>query len=433
MSPPPPQLPHPVPRATVAGAVASLTKWMKKRAAAAPPNLLADERDDLVLLQLSLRRVPASPVTRPRLLPLPHPIIAHAGASVCVIADDRPKSRSPPASDLLEASKSLHLPVSEVIPLSTLRTDYRPYESRRRLAASHDLFIADRAILPLLPRVLGKAFYSTKKAPIGVDFTRVGWPEQVRKVLGSTFLYLRSGTCSGIKVGRLDMEEEEIVENVMAAVETAVEKVPKKWANVRALHLKAVDSVALPIYQVVPELGMKIEVPVVRLEGEVGAGEAIDAAEVETAGKVTNKKKKALRYADANGGERVANEESGKRKRNKKEQNEDVVMKEQVQAEMEKKKRRKSIVVPVDEGQKVGKKGKEKVKRALENEVEASMDNKKGKKGKIEEGKIEEGKKKKKSMKGGGDDCEVSAEVSKSKGKKPDGDKVKRTRTRVKV
>ena len=56
------------------------------------------------------------------------------------------------------------------------------------------------------------------------------------------------------------MEEEEIVENVMAAVEAAVEKVPEKWANVRALHLKAVDSVALPIYQVVPELGMKIEV-----------------------------------------------------------------------------------------------------------------------------------------------------------------------------
>jgi len=62
------------------------------------------------------------------------------------------------------------------------------------------------------------------------------------------------------------MEEEEIVENVMAVVEAAVQKVPKKWANVRALHLKAVDSVALPIYQIVLELGTKIEVPVERLE-----------------------------------------------------------------------------------------------------------------------------------------------------------------------
>ncbi|CAL4929066.1 unnamed protein product [Urochloa decumbens] len=424
MSPPPP--PHSVPRETVAGAVASLTKWMKKRAAEAPPNLLADERDDLVVLQLSLRRVPASPTTRPRLLPLPHPVAAHDGASVCFISDDRPNSRSPPASDLLGASKSLHrLPaVSEVIPLSTLRTDYRPYESRRRLAASHDLFIADRAILPLLPRVLGKAFYSTKKAPIGVDFTRVGWPEQVRKVLHSAFLYLRSGTCSGIKVGRLDMEEEKIVDNVMAAVEAAVEKVPKKLANVRALHLKAVDSVALPIYQVVPELGMKIEAPVASLEGEVGSGEVIDAAEVEALAKLDKKKQKTLGYADSNDGAGVANEESGKRKRSKKEQIEDVVVQEEVQAETEK--RRKKIALPVDEGKKVGKKGKEKGKRDFESEMEeASIDVKKSKKGK-----------KKKSVKGSGDDGEVleddTQEDKTSKGEKLDG-KVKKMRTRVRV
>ncbi|RCV16588.1 hypothetical protein SETIT_3G150100v2 [Setaria italica] len=416
MSPPTPQKPHPVPRETVAGAVASLTKWMKKRAEEAPPNLLADERDDLVIVQLSLRRVPASPTTRPRLLPLPHPVVGHDGASVCVISDDRPNSRSPPASDLLDASKSLHrLPVSEVIPLSTLRTDYRPYESRRRLAASHDLFIADRGILPLLPRVLGKAFYSTKKAPIGVDFTRVGWPEQVRKVLGSAFLYLRTGTCSGIKVGRLDMDEEEIVENVMAAVEAAVEKVPKKWANVRALHLKAVDSVALPIYQVVPELGMKIEVP-----GDVESGEVIDTVELETREKKTDKKK-ALMDAEANGDEGVANE-SGKRKRNKKDQIKNIEMQGEVQVETEKKKWRKSVVVSVDEEKKVGKKGKDKGKRDLENEMEEpSIGNKKNKKGKIEEGK------KKKSMKGDEVCVDESLEDKKSKGKKLDG-KIKKTR-----
>jgi ribosome biogenesis protein UTP30 len=416
----PPQPPHTVPRETVASAVASLAKWMKKRAAEARPNLLADERDDLVVLQLSLRRVPASRSTRPRLLPLPHPVVGHDGASVCVISDDRPKSRSPAASDLLHASKSLHrLPVSEVIPLSTLRTDYRPYESRRRLAASHDLFVADRAILPLLPRVLGKAFYSTKKAPIGVDFTRVGWPEQVRKVLGSAFLYLRSGTCSGIKVGRLDMEEEEIVDNVMAAVEAAVEKVPKKWANVRALHLKAVDSVALPIYQVVPELGMKIEVP-----ENVGSGEVIDAAEADTRGKKIDKKK-----ANAGASGRVIfGNISAKRKRNKKEQiEEDVVMQEEVQVETEKKKR-KSTAVSADDSQKVDKKNKEKGKRGLENEVkEASLDNKKIKKGKTEEGK------KKKSMKGDGEvGTDEIQEDKKIKGEKSDG-KTKKLRTRVRV
>jgi ribosome biogenesis protein UTP30 len=448
---PPPQLPHPVSQETVASAVSALTKWMRKRAAEAPPNLLADERDDIVLLQLSLRRIPASSATRPRLLPLPHPVIAHADASICIISDDGPKSRSPAASDLLDKSKSLRFPVSEVIPLSTLRTDYRPYESRRRLAGSHDLFIADRTILPLLPRVLGKAFFRTKKAPIGVDFTRVGWPEQVRKVLDSSFLYLRTGTCSTIKVGRLDMKEEDIVENVTAAVEAAVEKVPKKWANVRALHLKALDSVALPIYQVVPQLGMKIEVqPVALLEGEVGTGEVFDAAE---ASKISKKKKKVLKDADG----RVGEENSGKRKRDKKNLTEDVVMQEEIQAEPEKKKS-KSILVPADDRQKVHKKGK----RALEKEAEARQASKGDEKGRKSEsalekvsgkkedakhefedvadvaniknkkGKNKEGKKKK-SIKVEGDDCVESLDGKKSKGKKLDGDKIKNARTRVRV
>uniref|UniRef100_A0A0E0DUP7 Uncharacterized protein n=1 Tax=Oryza meridionalis TaxID=40149 RepID=A0A0E0DUP7_9ORYZ len=378
---------HEVDRATVAGAVAALFKWMRARTAEAPPNLLADERDDLLLLQLSLRRIPPSPTTKPRLLPLPHPVIVPVeSASICVISDDRPKSRSPAASDLLDASRSQNLPVSEVIPLSALRTDYRPYESRRRLAASHDLFIADRAVLPLLPRVLGKAFYSTKKAPVAVDFARTGWLEQVRKVMSSTFLYLRTGTCSGIKVGRLDMKEEDIVENVMAAVEAAVEKVPKKWANVRSLHLKAVDSVALPIYQAVPELGMKIEVPVAQLEGEVGSGEVIDASEAGAAVKGVGKKKvkKTLKHVEEeNAGEEAA-QESGKRKRGKKQQAEDL-MEQDIQDVSEKRKKVKEGT-PAAETPKVSKKGKEKSKRALDKEgedasvEEASNKKKKGKK-----------------------------------------------------
>jgi ribosome biogenesis protein UTP30 len=335
-----------VPRATVAKAVASLTKWMRERAAGAAPNLLADERDDLLILQLSLRRLPAKPANKPHLLPLPHPVFNHSAASVCVISDDRAGSGSPAAAAILDAARSLGLPVSEVVPFSAVRTDYRPYESRRRFSASHDLFLADRALLPMLPRLLGKSFYASKKAPLAVDFTRAGWPEQVRKVISSTFLYMRTGSCSGIKVGRLDMEEEEIVENVMAAVEAAVEKVPKNWANVRALHLKAVDSVALPIYQAVPEIGLKIEVPR-RLEGEIGTGEVIDSGEVEIGKKRKDKKMKALKNASGAKEETV----KYKRKRNKKDQTEDVVM-EDVQ-EVSEKRRKKE-----DEGLKVAKKGK---------------------------------------------------------------------------
>ncbi|ONK70458.1 uncharacterized protein A4U43_C05F33930 [Asparagus officinalis] len=45
----------------------------------------------------------------------------------------------------------------------------------------------------------------------------------------------------------------------MAAVEGAMEVVPRRWKNLRSVHVKTADSVALPVYQKVPEIGMKIE------------------------------------------------------------------------------------------------------------------------------------------------------------------------------
>ena len=54
------------------------------------------------------------------------------------------------------------------------------------------------------------------------------------------------------------MSEEECVANVTAAIQGALQHIPRKMANVRALHLKVADSAALPIYQALPEVPMRI-------------------------------------------------------------------------------------------------------------------------------------------------------------------------------
>lgn len=64
---------------------------------------------------------------------------------------------------------------------------------------------------------------------------------RIKRILNSTS-YLRLGACYGIRVGRLAMEVEQVVDNVMAMIDEA-EEIPKKWENVRSFHLKAVDSV----------------------------------------------------------------------------------------------------------------------------------------------------------------------------------------------
>lgn len=44
----------------------------------------------------------------------------------------------------------------------------------------------------------------------------------------------------------------------MAALKGAVENVPKKWANIQGVFVKTADSVALPVYQTLPDLPLKI-------------------------------------------------------------------------------------------------------------------------------------------------------------------------------
>ena len=48
------------------------------------------------------------------------------------------------------------------------------------------------------------------------------------------------------------MSHDDCTANIIAVVEGAMEHIAKKWSNVQALHLKSVNSVALPVYQTLP-------------------------------------------------------------------------------------------------------------------------------------------------------------------------------------
>lgn len=82
-----------------------------------------------------------------------------------------------------------------------------------------------------------------------INLANPAWPDKVREILGSTRLEMEGGHCKGVRVGRVSMERKEIIENVAVAVEAAVRCVPKKWNNIRSIHIKSTESVALPIYK----------------------------------------------------------------------------------------------------------------------------------------------------------------------------------------
>ena len=56
--------------------------------------------------------------------------------------------------------------VSRVVGITKLKGKFKPFEARRLLLKENDLFLADDRVIPLLPPLLGKAFFNAKKCVI---------------------------------------------------------------------------------------------------------------------------------------------------------------------------------------------------------------------------------------------------------------------------
>jgi ribosome biogenesis protein UTP30 len=51
----------------------------------------------------------------------------------------------------------------QVIGVTELRAEYKTYESKRKLCAMYDYFFSDDRIQHMLPKLLGVAFFRSKK------------------------------------------------------------------------------------------------------------------------------------------------------------------------------------------------------------------------------------------------------------------------------
>ena len=242
-------------------AVDALLKWSGAQRQKEKAQLLEDEQ--FLYVVVGMKKVPDKGRTNPYSVMLPHPLYQLDGNhEVCLIISDRENAKlklnKETAKGRLEKEG---LNIAKVILLSKLKKDYKAFEEKRKLCGSYDIFLADDRILGELPKLLGKAFYKKKKHPIPVNLTRAQWSGQILTALNSTFMYVSGGTCSVVKVARVSQPREEIIENVKAVVEGVAQQIPRKWANIRALFLKTLESVALPLYQSFLEMSLKIELP----------------------------------------------------------------------------------------------------------------------------------------------------------------------------
>lgn len=107
----------------------------------------------------------------------------------------------------------------------------------------------------MLTKALGKTFLKVKKQPVPIKLERrSSLAAQIARARDSAFMCGSYGDCWAIKLAHTAMTENEVVENLMAGIAAAVDKMPKKWKNVKAINIKCSNSVALPVYSSVGDI-----------------------------------------------------------------------------------------------------------------------------------------------------------------------------------
>ncbi|XP_026560025.1 ribosomal L1 domain-containing protein 1 [Pseudonaja textilis] len=232
--------------------------------------------DQNVFLMITVWKIP--PNEQVIKINLPHSILPDT-SEICLFTKDEPGLTAEQTENLYKKLLDRHgiTSITEVISYKTLKTEYKPFEAKRRLLSRFALFLSDDRIRRLLPSQMGKHFYLRKKAPLSVDLKAKDLAKEINKRIHGTVLPVTNkGSCYMVRIGHTSMDASEITENVVAAAKAIADKAPQIWKSVKVLHLKTSKSIALPVFHSA-------------LQGQVGAQKKKSAENQQT---LQRKKKK---------------------------------------------------------------------------------------------------------------------------------------------
>jgi len=202
------------------------------------------ENEDLIWLVAAFKKIPLAE-KKPRKIALNNPY--NTEKDVCLISKE-------PAKEVKQKLEEQGITtINKVISLTKLRKEYKTFQLKRQLFASHDIFLCDDRIYHFVVKALGKEFFRRKKEPIPIRLTYKNWAQEINKSVNCALLRVGHGPCSAVKVGSVTQQsKKELIENAVQIMTEIGETIPGKWKNIKCLHLKTSCSVALPVYQASP-------------------------------------------------------------------------------------------------------------------------------------------------------------------------------------
>jgi len=117
----------------------------------------------------------------------------------------------------------------------------------KKLARKYDAFIASESLIKMIPRLLGPGLSKAGKFPTPVSHSD-DLSNKVTEVKSTIKFQLKKVLCMGVAVGNVSMTQEQLVANIMLAINYLVSLLKKGWQNVGSLTIKATMSPPKRLY-----------------------------------------------------------------------------------------------------------------------------------------------------------------------------------------
>ncbi|KAF2653892.1 ribosomal protein L1 [Lophiostoma macrostomum CBS 122681] len=117
----------------------------------------------------------------------------------------------------------------------------------KKLARKYDAFIASDTLIKQIPRLLGPGLSKAGKFPAPVSHAE-DLANKLTEVKSTIKFQLKKVLCMGVAVGNVGMTEDELIGNIMLAINYLVSLLKKGWQNVGSLTIKATMSPPKRLY-----------------------------------------------------------------------------------------------------------------------------------------------------------------------------------------
>jgi len=153
------------------------------------------------------------------------PSIPRPGMSVCILGDQHD----------LDRAKHLGIDAMSADDLKKLNKNKKLV---KKLARRYDAFLASDALIKQIPRLLGPGLSKAGKFPTPISHNE-DMGNKVNEVKSTIKFQLKKVMCLGVAVGNIAMTEDELISNIMLAINYLVSLLKKGWQNVGSLVIKA--------------------------------------------------------------------------------------------------------------------------------------------------------------------------------------------------